>query len=142
MSCAPLCPKLCVRDQDSCSQYTLSCSDDYSRPASRVARSRTLWTGAGHRGGTDTEVLRRLDDSIRAAREIGIRFHPTRGAMTLGQSKGGQPPDVVCEEEGAVLKDMARVIAEFHDNSRCASTDGALQTSEHILLRTTCHWFP
>ena len=83
---------------------------------------------------TDTLAPRRLDDSIRAAREIGIRFHPTRGAMTLGQSKGGQPPDAVCEEEDAVLKDMARVIAEFHDNSRCASCDRAYSFAERILI--------
>ena len=49
-----------------------------------------------------------------------MRFHPTRGAMTIGLSKGGQPPDEVCEEHDAVLKDMARVIAEFHDDSRRA----------------------
>ena len=48
-----------------------------------------------------------------------MRFHPTRGAMTIGQSKGGLPPDEVCEEHDAVLKDMARLISEFHDNAKC-----------------------
>ena len=62
--------------------------------------------------------------------------------MTLGQSKGGQPPDEVCEEEDAVLKDMARVIAEFHDNSRCASPDRALRTSEWTLVQTTWRCCP
>ena len=51
-----------------------------------------------------------------------MRFHPTRGAMTIGQSKGGLPPDEVCEEHDAVLKDMARLIDEFHDNSKCGLT--------------------
>ena len=37
----------------------------------------------------------RLDDEIRAAQEIGIRFHASRGSMSLGQSKGGLPPDSV-----------------------------------------------
>ncbi|WP_372620408.1 8-oxoguanine deaminase [Falsiroseomonas sp.] len=57
----------------------------------------------------------RLDDTIEAAREIGIRFHPTRGAMSLGQSKGGLPPDQLVEAEDAILADMERVVARFHD---------------------------
>ena len=61
-----------------------------------------------------------------------MRFHPTRGAMTIGQSKGGLPPDEVCEEQAAVLKDMERVIAEFHDNSKCAAM---YPTCQHALGR-------
>ena len=57
----------------------------------------------------------RLDDEIQAAHEIGIRFHATRGAMSLGESKGGLPPDAVVEEEEAILKDMQRVIEAYHD---------------------------
>lgn len=57
----------------------------------------------------------RLDDEIRAARELGVRFHPTRGSMSLGQSQGGLPPDYLCENEADILADSARVIAEFHD---------------------------
>ncbi|KAL3149755.1 hypothetical protein ABBQ38_013581 [Trebouxia sp. C0009 RCD-2024] len=60
----------------------------------------------------------RLEDSIRAAREIGMRFHPTRGAMSMGKSKGGAAPDSTCEEEEYVLKDMAHLIKEYHDPSR------------------------
>lgn len=55
-------------------------------------------------------------------REIGIRFHPTRGAMSLGESKGGLPPDSCTEDESVCLADMKRLIEEFHDNSRCCST--------------------
>ena len=57
----------------------------------------------------------RIDDEIRAAQEIGIRFHPCRGAMSLGESKGGLPPDSVVENEDFILKDTQRAIETYHD---------------------------
>jgi len=63
----------------------------------------------------------RLDDSIEAAIEIGMRFHAARGAMSIGESQGGLPPDALVERDPAILKDTQRVIEAYHDPS-----DGAM----------------
>ncbi|MCG7494319.1 8-oxoguanine deaminase [Thalassobius sp. Cn5-15] len=59
----------------------------------------------------------RLDDTIAAAAEVGLRFHPTRGAMSIGESDGGLPPDVLVEREEDILNDCIRVIDAHHDAS-------------------------
>jgi cytosine/adenosine deaminase-related metal-dependent hydrolase len=58
----------------------------------------------------------RLDDEIEAALELGLRLHASRGSMSLGESKGGLPPDSVVEEEEYILKDSQRLIEAYHDN--------------------------
>ena len=59
----------------------------------------------------------RLEDTIHASAEIGMRFQPTRGAMSIGESDGGLPPDALVEREAAILEDCIRVIDGFHDPS-------------------------
>lgn len=61
-----------------------------------------------------------LEDGIRAAQELGMRFHAIRGSFSLGQSKGGLPPDAMVEDEEHVLRDTREVIERFHDASRHA----------------------
>lgn len=59
----------------------------------------------------------KLDDSIHAAGEIGMRFHAARGSMSVGRSQGGLPPDSVVEKEADILKESQRLIEDYHDAS-------------------------
>jgi len=61
-----------------------------------------------------------LDSQIRAAQEIGVRFHAARGSMSLGESQGGLPPDRVTEKESFILADSQRLIETYNDNGRHA----------------------
>jgi cytosine/adenosine deaminase-related metal-dependent hydrolase len=62
----------------------------------------------------------RLDDEIQAATEIGMRFHASRGSMSLGESKGGLPPDAAVEDESFILRETRRLIEAHHDAARHA----------------------
>ena len=64
----------------------------------------------------------KLDDSLAAASDVGVRFHGTRGSMSIGESKGGLPPDYLTETEPSILSDCQRVIENHHDPSRYAMT--------------------
>ncbi|HEX4339992.1 MAG TPA: 8-oxoguanine deaminase [Polyangiaceae bacterium] len=60
----------------------------------------------------------RLDDSIAAAQTIGMRFHAARGSLSVGESKGGLPPDRIVEKEDAILEETQRLIETYHDANR------------------------
>jgi 8-oxoguanine deaminase len=98
--------------------------------AARVGLGELLLTGCT----TTTDHLylfprgehRLIDVEIEAAREIGIRFHPTRGSMSRGQSAGGLPPDDVVQDERTILEDSRRLIREYHDPRPRAMTRIAL----------------
>ena len=63
----------------------------------------------------------RLEDTIAAAASIGLRLHATRGAMSIGESAGGLPPDSLVEDERSILNDCIRVVDRFHEGR-----DGAM----------------
>jgi cytosine/adenosine deaminase-related metal-dependent hydrolase len=85
---------------------------------------------------------RLIDAEIEAARELGIRFQPTRGSMSRGKSQGGLPPDAVCQDEETILADSRRLIREYHDPRPRAMLRIALapcapfSVSEDLMRRT------
>lgn len=63
-----------------------------------------------------------VDDQVEGAEPVGLRFHVSRGSMSLGESQGGLPPDSVVEPEDRILEDSKRVVDQFHDPARGAMT--------------------
>ncbi len=83
-----------------------------------------------------------IDEQIKAAREIGIRFHATRGSMSLGRDMGGLPPMEVVQTEEEILIDSERLIDKYHDNSPFAMQRIALapcspfSVTKELMLQT------
>ena len=73
------------------------------------------------RGGGDL-----IAAEIAAARDVGLRFHATRGSMSLGEKYGGLPPDSVVQEDDEILADSERLVAQFHDRAPGAMVRVAL----------------
>lgn len=61
-----------------------------------------------------------IDEQLRAATEIGMRFHATRGSMSCGKSQGGLPPDSVVQKEEEILRDSERLINKYHNKNKFA----------------------
>ncbi len=114
--------------------------------AARVGLGELLLTGCT----TTTDHLylfprgqeRLTDVEIAAARDLGIRFQPTRGSMSRGKSQGGLPPDDCCQDENVILADSRRLIREYHDPRPRAMTRIALapcapfSVSDDLMRRT------
>ncbi len=59
-----------------------------------------------------------IDAQIEAAKEMGIRFHPTRGSMCLSKKDGGLPPDSIVQTEDEILYDSERLIDKYNDSEK------------------------
>ena len=92
---------------------------DIVRVAARAAMARLLLSGctlsADHHYVFPRGAPGIFEALVDAARELGIRFHCSRGSMSLGESRGGLPPDSVVEDEDAILADTESMIKRHHD---------------------------
>jgi cytosine/adenosine deaminase-related metal-dependent hydrolase len=89
------------------------------------------------RGGGDL-----LAAEITAAQDLGMRFHPTRGSMSLSQKDGGLPPDDVVQEDDEILLQCREAVERHHDRSFGAMTRIALapcspfSVTKDLMIRT------
>jgi cytosine/adenosine deaminase-related metal-dependent hydrolase len=97
---------------------------DTVRIAARAAMARLLLSGctlsADHHYVFPRGRAGIFESLVESAHELGLRFHPCRGSMSLGESSGGLPPDSVVEDEDAILTDTESLIGRFHDPAQRA----------------------
>src|SRR3954468_24845743 len=67
-----------------------------------------------------------ISAELAAARDLGMRFSPTRGSMSLSRKDGGLPPDSVVQDDEEILADSKRLVDAHHDRSPAAMTRIAL----------------
>jgi cytosine/adenosine deaminase-related metal-dependent hydrolase len=83
-----------------------------------------------------------LTAEVEAAIDLGVRFHPTRGSMSLSQKDGGLPPDDVVADDDSILAASEEAVARHHDRSWGAMTRIALapcspfSVTEQLMVRT------
>jgi cytosine/adenosine deaminase-related metal-dependent hydrolase len=83
-----------------------------------------------------------LTAEIEAARDLGIRFHPTRGSMSLSEKDGGLPPDDVVADDDEILAASEAAVLRHHDRSHGAMTRVALapcspfSVTEDLMVRS------
>jgi cytosine/adenosine deaminase-related metal-dependent hydrolase len=91
------------------------------RAAARAAMAKLLLSGCtlstDHHYVFPAGATGIFETLVGCASELGLRFHPCRGSMSLGESKGGLPPDSVVEAEDRILADTEEMIKRFHDAS-------------------------
>lgn len=81
-----------------------------------------------------------IDEEIKAARDIGIRFHATRGSMNLGRDEGGLPPSSAIQSEEEILLDSERLIDKYHDYTELAMTRIALAPCSPFSVTKNLMW--
>jgi cytosine/adenosine deaminase-related metal-dependent hydrolase len=97
--------------------------EDWERAASRAALAELALSGCSTTSDhhylfpAGVPSLALLAAEVEAAREIGLRFHPCRGSMDRGESRGGLPPDSVVQDTEAILAETEDAVRRFHDPS-------------------------